>query len=114
MNAKNLSFGFIVYAVVLLSAAAFSFWAKSPVPAVWLALAGLGIMTWAHFLNRRHYWGFIFLLVQLFISAAALGWNVLAYFQPVNLPAASHISETGFRVYGLLFIVTLVFLLLSA
>ncbi|MBK0402839.1 hypothetical protein I5M27_07560 [Adhaeribacter sp. BT258] len=114
MNSKNLSLSFIFYGLLLFGAAAFSFWAQSWQSAAWFFLGGIGIFIWAHFLNRKHYWGFTALLGQLFVTATALGWNVISYFRSKAAGATSvQISETGFIIYSALFVVTVAYLLFS-
>ncbi|MFC5270064.1 hypothetical protein [Adhaeribacter terreus] len=114
MNSKYLSLSFIFYALRLFGAAAFSFWVQSLQSAAWFFLGGIGIFTWAHFLNRKHYWGFTALLGQLFIMATALGWNIISYFRSKATGAISmQVSETGFIIYSTLFVITLVYLLIS-
>jgi hypothetical protein len=114
MNSKNLSLAFIFYGLLFFGAAAFSFWAQSWQSAAWFFLGGFGIFTWAHFLNRKHYWGFTALLGQLFLTATALGWNVIAYFRSEAAgSAAVQISETGFIIYSALFVITILYLLVS-
>jgi len=115
MNSKNLSLSFILYGLLLFGSAAFSFWAQSLQSAALFLLACFGIFTWAHFLNRKHYWAFTALLAQLFINASALGWNVISYFRTkmVGLEGEK-VSETGFLFYSILFVITVGYLLLSS
>ncbi|KAA9332863.1 hypothetical protein [Adhaeribacter soli] len=115
MNSKNLSFGFAFYGLILLGSAAFCFRANSLTNSFWLGAFGFGVMTWSHFMNRRHYWGFSAMVGQLFLNAAALAWNVLAFFRIKGTGfTPGMLNENGLMLYGSLFALTVVLLLVSA
>lgn len=115
MNSKNLSFGFAFYGLLLLGSAAFCFWANSLSSSVWLAVFGFGVMTWSHFMNRRHYWGFSAMVAQLFLNAAVLAWNVLAFFRIKGAGfTPGMLNENGLMLFGSLFVFTVGLLLVSA
>ena len=115
MNARILSYCFALYGLVLLACAALSYWVHSMVQALILGVAGMGIMIWSHFFNRKHYWGFTALVVQLFVNAALLSWNILAFFRVKGTGfTAAKITETGFMVFSSLLLATVFLLILAA
>jgi hypothetical protein len=115
MNARFLSYCFAFYGIVLLACAAFSFWVNSSVQALILGAAGMGVMIWSHFFNRQHYWGFTALVVQLFVNATLLSWNILAFFRVKGTGfSEAKITEAGFMIYSSLFLATILLLILSA
>jgi len=115
MNAKNLSLSFLLYGGLLFGAAAFCFWAQSLQSTAWFFLAGIGVFSWAHFLNRKHYWGLQALLVQLFVTTPLIGWQILQYFRNKTVGSeAGKLTEHGFVFYSLIFGVSLFYLLLAS
>ena len=113
MNSKNLSFGFAIYGLVLLEAGVYCFWFGSLAQASWLIVSGLGVLTWAHFLNRKQFWGFKIMLTQLFLMCGFLGWNVLTYFQSQAGFINKKLTVTGFQFFSGLFLLSVLLLLVA-
>jgi hypothetical protein len=113
MNSKNLSLIFAFYGLVLLAAGAFCFWSGSFVPASWLSIAGFGVLTWAHFLNRKQLWGFKIMFTQLFLMCGIFGWNVLTYFQAQAGLINNKLTVIGFQFFSALFLLSVLLLLIA-
>lgn len=114
MITQRLSIGFAIYGLILLAAAAFCFWANSWSNAGWLLVAGLGIMTWSHFFNRKQYWGFRALMAQLFLMVGIIGWQVLTSFLAKESLFQGELTVTGINFFSLLFLISVGLLLLAS
>src|SRR5688572_7113664 len=114
MNSKNLSFGIAFYGLALLAAGAFCIWLGSLSHAGWLGISGLGVLTLAHFLNRKHFWSYKLILTQLFLMCGSLGWNVLTYFQAQAGYIKNNLTVSGFQFFSALFLLSVLLLLINS
>lgn len=113
MDSKKLSFGFAFYGLVLLAAGVFCFRFGSLSQAGWLAIAGAGVLTWAHFLNRKQFWSLKIMLTQLFLMCGVLGLNVLTYFQAQAGFIKNNLTVNGFQFFSALFLLSVLLLLIA-
>ena len=115
MSLKKLSFTFALWGLMVMGASAYCLWANAFFSAGLLSVAGFLILFFAHFFNRRHYWGFMgFLILQLLLSGIFASYLINYFRYGTQEFTADKTPVTAWpMLFGGLFLVTVTFLILA-